>query len=181
MTAVAAALVAALLAQSDVKEIKGRVVDGDGKPVAGVPIAPFWTIKNDVWAPGGPPLATSGDDGAFAKKVLWPKRPTAYLALDKDGKRGGVVVIDNASVDGAHEIRLAPLASIKGAFNFKECGATVPLMVSLMAKPAETFIGQMHLTGENLQFRLPPGEYALRTFSHRSDQRPIVHGLAHLV
>jgi hypothetical protein len=169
MTAIVAALFAALLQQSDVKEIKGRVVDGEGKPVAGVPIAAFWTIKDGAWTPGGALLATSDELGAFAQKVLWPARPTAYVALEKDGKRGGIVVIDNASVGSAQEIRLAPMATVTGSFDFKECGAAVPLLVSLMARPAETFIGQMQLTGEKLQLRLPPGEYALRTFSHDAE------------
>lgn len=165
MYAITAALFASLLAQSQVKEIRGCTVDGDGKPVAGVAIAAFWTLEKAAWTPGGPLLATSDDQGVFAKKVLWSGQPTAYFAIAKDGTRGGIVVLDNASVETAQQIELMPLAAVEVTFDFTECGAVVPLLFSLMARPARTFVGQVQMTGEKLRLRLPPGDYAVRTFA----------------
>ncbi|HEX6814009.1 MAG TPA: hypothetical protein VF384_20465 [Planctomycetota bacterium] len=170
MITTAAVLFAILLPQSDVKEIKGRTLDGDGQPVAGVPVAAFWTVANDAWTPGGALLATSDDKGAFAQKVLWSGQPTAWFALAKDGTRGAIVVVDDSSVDGTQEFVLAPLATVDATFDFNACGASVPLLVSLMARPARTFVGQLQQTGEKLHLRLPPGEYALRTFSRDAVQ-----------
>jgi len=153
-----------------VKEIKGRTIDGEGKPVAGARVAPFWRLEEERWTPGGPLLATSDEQGAFAKKVLWDGKPTAYFAIDKDGTRGGIVVVDNASVEGTQQIRLVPMAAVEATFDFRQCGATVPLLVSLMAKPAKTFVGQLQLTGEKVRLRLPPGEYALRTYARDAEE-----------
>jgi hypothetical protein len=160
-------LCASLLAQSKVEEVRGEVVDADGKPVAGVPVAAFWTAseKDPTWVAGGQPLATSGADGAFAAKVLWPGQPTAYFAYDKAGNRGAIAVLDDATVREAQRLALAPLAAVDVAFDFRECGAAVPLLFCLMAKPAHTYVGQVQTTGAELRLLLPPGEYAVRWFA----------------
>jgi hypothetical protein len=169
MHAIAAVLLAGLLPQSDVKEIKGHIVDAGGSPVAGVKVAAFWNVKEGAWTPGGPVLATSDDQGAFAQKVLWGREPTAYFAIDKDGGRGRIVVLDDASVGNTQQIVLAPLAAVEATFDFTECGAPVSLLVSLIAPPARTFVGQLQSTGDKLRLRLPPGEYALRMFSQDAE------------
>ena len=160
-------LCASLLAQSKVEEIKGQVVDAYGEPVAGVPIAPFWTAseKDPAWVAGGQPLATIGADGAFAAKVLWPGQPTAYFAYDKASNRGAIAVLDDATVRGAQRFALAPLAAIDVAFDFSECGAAVPLLFCLMVNPARTYVGQVQTTGADLRLLLPPGDYAVRWFA----------------
>lgn len=169
MHALALALFAIWLPQAEVKEIHGRVVDGDGKPVAGATIAAFWTIKDGAWTPGGPVLATTDDQGAFAKKVLWSGQSTAYFAISQDGTRGGIVVLDDASVGNAQAIRLAPLAAVEVTFDFDRCGAVVPLLFSLMARPARTFVGQVQTTAAKQLLRLPPGDYAVRTFARDAE------------
>lgn len=168
MLTIASVVLASFLPQSDVKEIHGRTVDGAGKPLGGVTIAAFWTLQKEAWTPGNPVLATSDDQGSFAKKVLWGREPIAYFAITKDGTRGGIVMIDDASVATAQRFDLVPMATVTATFDFKECGTAVPLLVSLLVPPARTFIGQLNSTGEKVQFRLPPGEYALRTFSHEA-------------
>jgi thiol-disulfide isomerase/thioredoxin len=133
-------LLAAGARGEDVREIRGRVLDERGRPVAGVDVAAFWRANGtgkgrdgksldlkvpanvrEFWSHLGemepvgssPRTARTGDDGLFAVKLQESKH--ALMALDPERRRGGLLILPKRW-DGEHlELRIAPLVKVRGS------------------------------------------------------------------
>src|SRR5579883_504714 len=78
-------------AQEEVK-ITGRVLDAAGKPVAGAEVASFWIVqKGTMTSHQG---ATTNGEGQFTVPLTFYGRGQALLAVDKDRKTGGLIVVE---------------------------------------------------------------------------------------
>ena len=143
-------------------EVAGRVVDREGKPVAGARVAESWFAEQ--MAPLGPNRpATTDADGRFALVVELFGRDAALMAIDPTGELGGSVVVPAGGPDGPIRIEMAPLGEVRGRFTCEESGRP----------PGETYatisIGPGHLLRvaagrsreSNVAMRLPPGQYLL--------------------
>ena len=107
---------------TELREIRGRVLDDKGLPVAKAVVADFWRangtgkdrdgkyfdlkIEGNVkkfWGQlgamepsGQPQVATTGSDGRFT--VTIPASKHAVMAIDQERRRGGLLVVPNGLV-----------------------------------------------------------------------------------
>ena len=101
-------------AQESGVKVKGRVLDGDGKPVSGADVGRFWSAGDDDGSTAGKPkqapfggTKTDGE-GRFTVKVDFYGRDAALLAIDSSRTVGGTAVVPVADAKREVEIRLAP-------------------------------------------------------------------------
>jgi hypothetical protein len=124
---------------SEVREIRGRVVDDKGQPVADAVVSDFWRangtgkdrdgkyldlkIEENVktlWGhlgemePSGPRVATTGSDGRFTLTI--PTSKHAVMAMDRERHRGGLLVLPKGKERESMEIHLiGPLIKVRGS------------------------------------------------------------------
>ncbi len=146
----------ALQAQEQQK-ITGKVLDAEGKPVVGAEVATFWVADSGKMQPLNG--VQTDKEGKFTLADPSFGFAQALLALDKDRKTGGLVVLEPKADAKEVEIKLGPLVKLHGDFFSKE----------LNKKPA--FTNVMIWTGPNVRvaqcssqkaefaFLLPPGTY----------------------
>src|SRR6516165_9968085 len=104
--AVALTLLVGLTAHAQERvKVTGRVVDAAGKPVAGVDVATLWNAENDRMTPSRG--AATDAEGRFTLSTY--SHLEAVLALDKQRKTGGLVLLDAKAADKPVEIKLVPL------------------------------------------------------------------------
>ncbi len=86
-------LVTAATAQAEsFTRVTGRVVDADGKPVAGARVAEHWYAEDgEVLKPVRP--AESENDGTFLLELELYGRDMAVMAVDATGTLGGVATV----------------------------------------------------------------------------------------
>lgn len=120
------------------REVRGRVVDEAGRPVAGAAVGPYWRANGPVVAAGGrrydlkkdedvrafwgslgrmepstyDPVVT-GADGRFSTKV-WEFHPV-LMAMDGPRSRGGLAALPPGAGPVEVEIRLGPLVRVRGS------------------------------------------------------------------
>lgn len=142
-------------AQEETK-VNGRVVDAAGKPVAGVEISWYWNIQDGKMnAYKG---ASTKADGHFTATVPFHGRSQGLLALDKERKTGGLLVLDEKAAVKPVEIKLGPLVHVHGKFASKELDKPLKwTMVYMMSGPAR-FLG-CSSEKASFAFDLPPGTY----------------------
>lgn len=129
---VAAVLLAgAVAAQDRVQTIRGRVVDADGRGVAGVPVALKWSFRDppvpewSVRVDGRPrPHRVVTDaEGWFDGPIDLAFAPQPMYALDRDGRRGAVGVVTRENVDAPLTLELRDLVRLHGTFADNEPNA----------------------------------------------------------
>lgn len=181
---------AVALAEDQPREIRGRVIDAAGRPVADADVATFWSanglprdqfealVKNieenvhEIWSregdmqPRGEAPARTDGNGEFAIKCR--ERDYKLMALDKNHRRGGVATLDPAHPDRPVVIRLQRLVRVRGTF--RRSGSSAPpewahAFISLPLHPRFP-LGRDRLVGcgsyeSRFEFLLPPGEYLL--------------------
>ena len=117
-------------------EIKGRVVDAQGQPVAGVRVAYKWGRQSTKTLPDGSfdqdPEAvfhpwggdTSDDEGRFTLPVEFRGQPLAAFAMNVDRDLGGTAVVNPAPHPEPVEIRLGPTVRLRGKVACTDLGKT---------------------------------------------------------
>ena len=84
-------LLAVAPAMADVT-IRGRVLDADGKPVAGAEVGTGWKFGKK---PAARVALKTGEDGAFSILVKHQNPPIGVLATDSARERGAVAVVED--------------------------------------------------------------------------------------
>jgi hypothetical protein len=142
-------------AQEETK-ISGRVVDASGKPVASAEVASFWNAANDKMQPNKG--VTTNAEGRFTIAVEFYGRGQALLALDKDRKTGGLIVVEPKDAGKPAEIKLVPLVYVHGKMFCKELNKRPEWTnVYLMSGQARFLFCSSNEA--SFSFRLPPGTY----------------------
>ena len=122
------------------REIRGRVVDEAGRPVAGAAVGCFWRANGSArdrdgkpydltreeniklfWGHlgemepvGRPQPIRAGSDGRFSIKD--PDPYFAVMAMDPSRRHGGIALLPKAERAEPLEIRLVPLITVRGSF-----------------------------------------------------------------
>jgi hypothetical protein len=142
-------------AQEETK-VTGRVVDAAGKPVAGAEISWYWNIQDGKMnAYKG---ATTKEDGRFTVAVAFYGRSQGLLALDKERKTGGLLVLDEKAAARPVEIKLGPLVHVHGKFGCKELDKPLKWTMVYMMSGTSRFLG-CSSEQASFSFHLPPGTY----------------------
>ncbi len=141
-------------AQEEVK-ITGRVLDAAGRPVAGAEVASFWMVqKGTMTSHQG---AITNSEGRFTLSMAFYGRgQAALLALDKDRKTGGLVIVEEAAKP--LEIKLAPLVHLHGKFDCKELGKR-PKWTNVYLMSGQARFAMCASEEAAFSFLLPPGTY----------------------
>ena len=154
----------------DLYEIRGRVVDAKGRPVAGVELGTGWNFGGDSvrprWRSGvvakpGTKLVTD-EDGRFAG-TLYARRPAvAIFALDLQKHRGGTVIFEKKKIQADYLLTLGPLVHLHGQVELPETQVKDKTRyLYLTDKRARIAIGSFVSAGSAFSFWAPPGEYDL--------------------
>jgi thiol-disulfide isomerase/thioredoxin len=159
------------MAQDREVKVKGRVLDPDGKPVAGADVGSFWGVGRDDGPEEGPPGQTAfggvktDGDGRFTVKVDFYGRDSALMAIDADRKIGGIAVVPVADAGREVEIRLAPLTKVHGKLGSKDLGRAIPWTNVYIYLPSRKIrILQNSSTKAEFSILLPPGDYVLNAY-----------------
>jgi hypothetical protein len=142
-------------AQEDIK-VTGRVVDAAGKPVAGIEVAPFWnTDKAKITPYRG---TTTNAQGHFAVPMAFYGRGQALLAMDRDRKTGGLIVLEPKEAAKPQEIKLGPLVHVHGKFDCKELGKR-PKWTNVYIMSGQARFSACSSDEASFSLLLPPGAY----------------------
>jgi hypothetical protein len=142
-------------AQDEVK-VTGRVVDAASKPVAGVEVARFWRAKQDKLTPFNGAITNA--EGRFTLSIAFYGRGEALLALDKDRKTGGLIVVEPKEAAKPQTIQLAPLVHLHGKFDCKELGKR-PKWTNVYIMSGQARFAMCDSHEASFSFLLPPGTY----------------------
>jgi len=177
------------------QEIRGRVVDEAGKPVADAAVGCFWRANGSGWGrdgkpfkdarlfwgqlgemePGGLPRPTpAGSDGRFLIKDTRPF--FAVMAMDPSRRHGGIALLPKADDAESLEIRLVPLVTVRGSFEGPGPGQQ-PSWTHVYIHLPEDPSRPLHSTRlvscgsfeAKFEVRLPPGKYTLQAYSQFAD------------
>lgn len=122
------------------REVRGRVVDEAGRPVADAAVDTFWRANGSQMDQNGKPYdltktenvrrfwgnlgdmepagraqpIRAGSDGRFSIKDTYPY--FAVMAMDPSRRHGGIALLPKAEGVEPLEIRLAPLITVRGSF-----------------------------------------------------------------
>jgi len=155
-------------------EIKGKVVDAEGKPVAGVEVATFWDSGPQGMA--GVRGATTDAAGAFSLTAENYGRTLALLALGKDRKLGATSFVRADATGEEQELRLEPTVTLSGRFTCSDLQAAPPwTMVYVMLDPGGIRVAQCSSMAADFSFVLPSGDYKFHMYGTdvqgRGDER----------
>ena len=176
------------------REVRGRVIDADGKPVGGASVGTNWSGNGtgkkadgsplDLTKPGdlaefwghlgqmearGITAVTTGPDGSFTVKLhrFLPN----LMAMDPARKTGGRVVIPKDFAGEPIEIRLGPLVRVRAKLAGPGDGQRAywtNVYVETPADPTRPLdVDRLVFCGSfesRLDVLLPPGEYVLDAY-----------------
>lgn len=150
-------LLFATIAGAQETTIRGSVVTADGKPAAGIEVAPFWLGKDGgMKAYNG---ATTGADGKYAVKVQDWMTEAPLLAIDSERKSGGVITVKPKESTDAPAIKLGPLVKVTGKFECKDVGRK-PIWTNVYINTTKSArLLQCDSRDADFAFLLPPGKY----------------------
>ncbi len=196
-TIVVACLVATSASASEVREVRGRVLDETGKPASGVDIAHFWQSNGAVWnpdgtmidlgtekaqkefqarigqmGPGAPEFVKTNENGQFSLKLA--TNIHTLMALDAPRQRGGLGVIPKDDPSKPIEIRLGPLVRVRGTFEGPQKGVRPPwTFIYVHTSEDETRpLDSTRLVGcssdeARFDMLLCPGRYSIEAYSDK--------------
>jgi thiol-disulfide isomerase/thioredoxin len=175
--------------------LRGRVLDQEGHPVAGASVATNWgangitleqlrnppkdgkphpeyTANEGRMEPWGNAPAQTGPDGRFAIE-LRSSNECKLLAVDRERKRGALILFDPRHAPLQVECRLVPLVRVFGRLRVgatgkptRDAGVIVGLLPRADFPMGRSRLGVCSSASSRFEFRLPPGDYRLEAWGH---------------
>jgi len=162
-------------ARADEVTVKGRVVDEDGKAVAGAEVATFWSADDNRPMSAYQGVKTEAD-GRFALVVEFYGPDQVVMAVK--GDRGGLAVVARGTAGKPVEIKTGPLVEVTGHFTCTEQGSAPGWTnVYLHVKPGDVRFAQCMSKESKFRLKVPPGSYGFwgygSSIDYTSDRRDI--------
>ena len=129
MRCTALVLFLAAVAAAGPMEIKGRVLDADGKPVALADVGSSWSFKKEVVPFRG---VQTDRKGHFTLPVNYYNRDLAVMAFDKKRMRGAVIRITKENVGREQTMTLQKVVRVHGRFDCTDPGTRTSSISSLL-------------------------------------------------
>jgi thiol-disulfide isomerase/thioredoxin len=194
-------LVAATGARAADRVVRGRVVDEAGRPVSDAAVGCFWRANGPSRGAAGKPYdltkyenvkafwshlgdmepfwtaapTRSGPDGRFSLPM--PERYHFLMAMDRERRRGGLVILPKGNEGEPVEVRIGPLVRVRGSFEGPGPGQRphwTHVYVNVPEDPTRPLdTGRLVSCGSfdaKFDFSLPPGRYSLRAYSQYADE-----------
>jgi hypothetical protein len=155
------------------QKVTGQVVDAAGKPVVGADVATFWGADKGKMAPFNG--VSTDKEGKFSLSMQLYGFRQAVLAMDKERKTGGLIVVEGKSTPKSIEIKLGPLVKVHGSFFCKELDRRPAWTNVYMALVPYARVLQCTSTEASFSFLLPPGTY--RFMGYGSDIQNLTRDL----
>lgn len=183
----------ASVTKDDSWELRGQVVDQEGRPVADVDISAYWTangitleelrmlrkeeaddakfaVNEGQMEPWGRPVKTDAH-GRFSTTMSY--RDYKLLAIDKQRKRGAMIVLTGPRTPSSVKVKLVPLVRLHGRVRIASTGQAVKdVTVGVRMPHNEQFplgadrFAMCSSLKSRFEFWLPPGDYQLEAFGH---------------
>ena len=153
-----------------VRMVRGRVVDAEGKPVAGVLVGGQVGLDEDSADPAAAPRFSmrsvkTDAEGQFAIERTFHGAPVELIARDEAAKRGGFVIVDPKNADQPVEIKIDKLIRLHGLINCQDdAKRKVEQSFAILfmgKKPGSARHGYFASTHQRFDMLVPPGDYSL--------------------
>lgn len=160
----------ALSQEIDTYDIRGRVVDAGGEPVANIEVATGWNFQEDSatprWRSGvvartGTSLRTD-EEGRFSG-TLYARRPTvAIFALDMKTKVGGIFIFSTSSPGKEYTLKIQPLVRLHGKISIGDSNVKDgTYYIYVTDTRARIAIASFVSKKTDFSFFMPPGDYEI--------------------
>lgn len=164
-----AVLVLSACAAVPTREIHGRLIGPDGRPVRGASIGSNSSLRWELGsgAVGVEAELATDEEGRFSGHLRWSESFDVLVATDRAQRLGAAVRLDEAALAGPIEVTLKPLVSVRGEFSAKQLTGWRKeprfefVDVSMGFLPDGAFLGQWEMRYGKFSIRLPPGDYEL--------------------
>ena len=165
------------LAWSAPVQITGRVVDKDGKPVAGAEVAEFWR-RDDAGEMKALPSARTDGDGRFKLECELGSNDQPLMAIDATRKLGGIATIRASALEKPLLIELSPLVELRGHFTCTESGRPPDWTnVSMSVMPGSSRLAFYRSRQSKFSLKLPAGRYELDGYGPLTDYQGVTKEL----
>jgi thiol-disulfide isomerase/thioredoxin len=150
-------------------QITGRVVNKEGKAVAGAEVAEYWR-KDDHGELNALPSAKTDGDGRFKLECDLSSRDQPLLAFDASRKLGGIATIRVNAIDKPLVIELSPLVEFRGHFTCTESGQAPDWTnVEISPVPGGARLAFYRSRDPKFSSKLPAGRYELSGYGSFTD------------
>ena len=190
---------AGVVQAGEVREVRGRVIDEKGRPVAAADVSYTWRANGPANDKAGKPFdlstvesqkafwghvgemapfidkpAKTGPDGRFLLSVR--NRYFFVMAMDEPRQRGGLAFLPHGEGPAEIEIRLGPLVRVKGSLEGPGPGEhpSWTHVYTLLPDDPTRPLGSTRLVScgsfeANFAMSLPPGRYFLNAYRFRGE------------
>jgi hypothetical protein len=149
-------LALATAVRADGVTIRGRVVDADGKPVAGAEVAPGWLAEGDRMVANRGVKADA--EGKF--EYAAPRLPFPLMAITPDGRQGAFRGIPDGAAAADVELKVEALVTVRGKIRLEDDAFALGNGIAILVRDGFGFAGCRTRSGD-FAIRVPAGEYVL--------------------
>ena len=163
-------------AQNGEVKVKGKVLDPEGEPAAGVEVGSFWIVSEEDGSQRAFKAVKTDEQGQFTAPIAFYGRDNALMAIDQADKLGGIAVLSEQQAGESVEIQLAPLVNVRGTFGSEDLeGPIVWTNVYINVMPGKIRLVQNSSRKAEFSVWLPPGDYQM--YAYGGDVTRIVETL----
>lgn len=151
-----------------VRVLRGRVVDAEGKPVAGVLVGGQIGMDDDATDPAAEAKlkmtsVKSDAEGKFSIERTFHGMPTELVARHEATQRGGYAIVDPKNADKPVEIKIGKLVRLHGLINCKDDPnrKVEQTFAILMIGNGPARYGYFQSNHARFDMLVPPGDYTM--------------------